>query len=220
MITWNVLRAAGIGAYLMLWASVAWGLLGTSTVVGKRFAKPSITLIHQFFSTLGLLFLLVHLGGLFIDEYMEFDLLDLMWPGATDFRPVAVTLGIISMYLMFVILGSSWARKRMGPKLWRALHALAIPAFILALGHGVLAGTDTARPWMWGLYVLTGGITLFLTVVRAWAIGKRPQRAAKPDHAAKKPAVAKPAATKTAAPKPEAPKPGAPRTEPKVPEPV
>ena len=58
MTTWNLLRAAGIGSYVMLFLSFAWGLLSTTSFFGKRLARPSITLMHQFFSTTGLVLLL------------------------------------------------------------------------------------------------------------------------------------------------------------------
>ena len=41
MVTWIVLRAAGIAAYLMLWATVTWGLIGTTSLVGKRVARAT-----------------------------------------------------------------------------------------------------------------------------------------------------------------------------------
>ena len=48
MTTWIVLRAAGIGAYVVLFASVAFGLVATSGPFGKRFAKASSISIHQY----------------------------------------------------------------------------------------------------------------------------------------------------------------------------
>ena len=55
--TWIVLRAAGIGAYLMLFFSVAWGLASTTSVFGKRISKASMTTVHQFTATCGLFLL-------------------------------------------------------------------------------------------------------------------------------------------------------------------
>ena len=36
MTTWIILRAAGIGAYVMLFLSVSWCLIATSGALGKR----------------------------------------------------------------------------------------------------------------------------------------------------------------------------------------
>ena len=182
MITWIVLRAAGIGAYLMLFLSVAWGLLATTSLVTKRVAKPTSTLFHQFVATVSLVLLTIHLGGLLIDTFMPFGLPDLLVPMSSDFRPVATAFGVVAMYLMVAVMVSSWTKKRIGITWWRRLHLLAIPTFTLSMVHGVFAGTDTSRPWMWGIYLATGAITLFLVIVRGLTVGYRPRRTPRPEH--------------------------------------
>jgi len=183
MITWIVLRAAGIGAYLMLFLSVAWGLLATTSLVTKRVAKPTSTLFHQFVATVGLVLLGIHLGGLLIDTFMPFGVPDLLIPMASDFRPVATAVGVIAMYLMVAVMVSSWTKKRIGIAWWRRLHLLAIPTFTLSMVHGIFAGTDTSRPWMWAIYLTTGAATFFLVIVRGLTAGFRPPRAPRPEHA-------------------------------------
>lgn len=177
MTTWNLLRAAGIGSYVMLFLSFAWGLLSTTAFFGKRVARPSITLLHQFFSTTGLLLLAAHMALLFVDPWMPFDLAELLIPGRSTYEPLGVGLGIVSMYLSVVIVVSSWLRKGIGPNVWRALHLLATPAFAMSFLHGFLAGTDSSRPWMWWLYVGTGVAAVFLLVFRA--LTARPPRSAR-----------------------------------------
>lgn len=183
MITWILLRAAGIGAYLMLWATVTWGLAGTTSLFGKRVAKQTSIAVHQFLSTVALALLGMHIGLLLIDAFMPFHPLDVLIPLHGSFRPGPVAFGILAMYSMVVVLASSWLRKRVGPKWWRRFHLLTIPAFALALVHGVFTGTDTARAWMWWGYLGTGAVVLFLTLVRAFTAGFRPERAAPPAHA-------------------------------------
>ena len=84
------------------------------------------------------------------------------------------------MYAAVAVLASSWLRKHLSTKLWRGLHLLAVPAFTLSMAHGIFAGTDTARPWMWWTYVATGGVVLFLLLARGLTAGMRPARAAHP----------------------------------------
>ena len=57
MITWNLIRAAGVGAFVMLWASVTWGLISTTSIFGKRVSKATSVALHQVFGTLGVLLL-------------------------------------------------------------------------------------------------------------------------------------------------------------------
>lgn len=180
MTWWIVLRAAGVAAYLMLFLSVAWGLVSTTTPFGKRISKPSSTLVHQFMSTCGLVLVGVHLGGLLVDRFVRFDVLDLLVPLRAPYRPFAVALGVVAMDATVVVVVTSWVRKRIGTAAWRRTHLLAVPVFTLALLHGIFAGTDTARPWMWWTYVSTGLVIVFLIVVRALTADHRPERARRP----------------------------------------
>jgi len=178
--TWAMLRAAGIGAYLMLFLSVAWGLVATTGALGKRVSKASAATVHAFMSTCGLVLLAFHLGGLLIDGYMPFSVGQLLVPSASGYRPVAVAFGVGSMYAAVLVVVVSWLRKRVGSVWWRRSHLLAVPAFGLALVHGMFAGTDTVRPLMWWTYVGTGLAVVFLLVVRGLTVGYRPERPAPP----------------------------------------
>ena len=181
MTTWIILRAAGIGSYVALWLAVSWGLIASTSLVTNRVSKPTSTLFHGVVATAGLALLLIHLGGLLVDAFMPFTALDLVVPMRTTYRPFAVALGITAMYGMVLVLASSWARKRLGTKVWRAIHLLSVPIFTLALAHGVFAGSDSSRPWMFAIYVGTGLITLFLVIVRGLSYGYRPPRPERPE---------------------------------------
>jgi len=199
--TWILLRAAGIGAYLMLFMSVAWGLIATTAIVTKRVSKPAANMFHQFTATTGLVLLALHLGILLIDAYMPFKILDLLIPMHSTFRPVAITAGVIAMYGVVAVTVSSWIRKKLSTKVWRGIHLLAVPAFTLALAHGVFSGTDTERWWMWGMYALTGLLVVFLVLVRGLSYGYRPPRPAPPERVARAP---KTVPAETTAPEPTA----------------
>lgn len=181
MTTWIVLRAAGVGAYMMLFLAVAWGLIATTGVVSRRIAKNTSVLIHQVLGSVGLLLLAIHMAGLLLDEFVEVDALDLLIPLRVEKRPVAIALGVVGMYVAVVVLVTSWFRKGIGPVWWRRTHLLATPAFVLGMAHGMVAGTDTTRPWMWWTYVGTALVIVFLLVVRALAGAK--QRANGAQHA-------------------------------------
>ena len=176
MNTWIVLRAAGIGAYLMLFLSVAWGLASTTSLVTKHVAKPTSILFHQFTASVGLVLLAVHLGGVLLDRYMKFGPLDLLVPLRASYRPLAIGIGVVSMYAMVIVLVASWTKRWMPTSWWRALHLLTVPTFTLTMIHGLFAGTDSVRPWMFAIYAGTGLLTLFLVLVRALTVGYRPAR--------------------------------------------
>ena len=81
MTTWVILRAAGIGAYLMVFLSVVWGLVSTTGALGRTISKASATTIHQFVATCGLFLLAIHLSGLLVDSFMPFGVADVLVPG-------------------------------------------------------------------------------------------------------------------------------------------
>lgn len=192
MTTWIILRAAGIGAYIMLFLSVAWGLTATTQPFGKRISKASATTVHQFMATAGLALLGVHIGGLLIDRFMPFGPKDLLIPGHTAYKTVPVAFGIVGMYTLVFVMVASWLRKRIGTKWWRRTHLFAVPTFTLAMVHGILAGTDTVRPLMWWMYLATGLTVFFLVVVRGLTAGLRPERTARPGHATRSERGARP----------------------------
>ena len=178
MTTWIILRAAGIGAYIMLFLSVSFGLVATSAPFDKRFAKQSAIAIHQFLSTVGLVLLGMHIGGLLLDRYVPFGPKEILVPGASTYRPVAVAFGVIAMYAMVLVIVSSWMRRHYSAKLWRRLHLFAAPAFVLSMVHGVFAGADASRRWMYLIYVITACVVVFLLALRGLTAGLRPARRA------------------------------------------
>jgi DMSO/TMAO reductase YedYZ heme-binding membrane subunit len=100
------------------------------------------------------------------DTYLSFGVIDVAVPFAAPYRSGAVALGIVGLYLSAVLTGSFYVRARLGQRTWRALHTTSFVAYVLATGHGILAGTSTTQPWMQWLYLLSGGAVLFLTNYR------------------------------------------------------
>ena len=175
--TWLLTRSAGVGAYLMLYLSIAWGLLTTTSLVTKRVSKRSSTAFHGFVASAGLFLLFLHLVELLFDRFVRFDALDLLIPYRAIYRPFALTLGIVAMYAVVIVLTTSWARKHLRSALWRAIHLAAIPAFAMSLLHGVPAVSDSARAGMAILCRATGFSVLFLLIVRG--LTARPSRGAR-----------------------------------------
>ncbi|WP_441295857.1 hypothetical protein, partial [Salmonella enterica] len=57
-------------------------------------------------------------------------------------------------------------KRVVGQRVWRALHWLTFPLYLLALLHGLGAGSDTRTPWMGALYLATGSTVVLLTSYR------------------------------------------------------
>jgi sulfoxide reductase heme-binding subunit YedZ len=177
--TWILLRAAGIGAYVALSLSVAWGLLASASLTPRRISKPAANLFHAAVGTTGLVLLGVHLALLLVDRFVRFDVLDLLIPMRSSFRPFAIALGVVAMYGVVAVTVTSWLRRRVGSAWWRRAHLLAVPSFAVSLLHGLLAGTDSGQPWMLAVYGGSATVVVFLLVVRALtarsAVARRPE---------------------------------------------
>jgi sulfoxide reductase heme-binding subunit YedZ len=182
---WILLRAAGIGAYVALFLSIAWGLVSTTGVITKRVSKPASNAFHAVVASTGLVLLGAHLVLLTMHDFMPFGVMDVLVPMRATYRPIAMTMGIVAMYVTVLVVVTSWVRKGLNTRLWRAIHLLSVPAFMLALLHGFFGGSDTDRPWMLALYGVTGVVTLFLVLVRGLSAGYRPPRAERPATARK-----------------------------------
>ena len=82
-----------------------------------------------------------------------------------------VGLGIIGLYLMIITSATFYTIRRTGMKNFRRIHYLTYVAFIVALAHSVVAGTDTAA--MAAVYGVTGLMVAFLTIYRLAAVRMR-----------------------------------------------
>jgi DMSO/TMAO reductase YedYZ heme-binding membrane subunit len=74
--------------------------------------------------------------------------------------------GVLAAYVVVAVFGSFWLRRRVGPRAWRPVHYLAFPMLGLVTPHGLLAGTDSASPWMRMTYLAVSAIIIWLSVYR------------------------------------------------------
>ena len=80
---WYVARASGLVAWLLLTASVMWGIF-LSTKLLQRLRRPAWLLdLHRWLGGLTVAFVAVHLVALVADSYVSFDLADVLVPFAS-----------------------------------------------------------------------------------------------------------------------------------------
>lgn len=171
---WYISRAAGFTAYGLLTLTVAFGLLVHTKLMDAIVARWQTFDLHQFTALLALAFVGLHVFALLGDQYIGFDLAQLFLPLVSPYRPVQVALGIVAMYLLVVIVGSFYVRRQITYARWRAIHYLTFGVFLLALGHGALAGTDSGQLWAVAIYWGTGAVILALTY---WRLQHEPGQA-------------------------------------------
>jgi predicted ferric reductase len=163
---WDSARASGFAAYLLIWASV---LSGVAMHMRFRPAGGGLTWVlevHRITSTLSVTFIVVHVAGLLMDPVVHFSLVDGLVPFTSSFRPFQVGLGALSQWSLVAVLASTAFAGRMSWSVWKRFHYLSVPAYVLALLHGVTSGSDTGQPAATAIYAVTAAALAAVCVAR------------------------------------------------------
>lgn len=141
-LSWYVARSGGLVSWWLLSATVVWGLLMSSRVLGARATPARLLDLHRFVSALSLVFLGLHLVGLLTDRWVRLGMLEVLVPFTSQYRPVAVGWGVIAVYLLGAVQVTSLLRSRIPHRWWRWVHTTAFALFGVAAVHALTAGTD------------------------------------------------------------------------------
>ncbi|MDQ2830219.1 MAG: ferric reductase-like transmembrane domain-containing protein [Chloroflexota bacterium] len=151
-VTWDVARAGGLMAYVLLTLSVALGLALSVRWQRPRWPRLITNDLHNFVAGLTLVFMALHGVGLLLDPFMRFGWAEVLIPLTSHYRALWLAPGIVAFYLAVAVWISAYLRPRLGYALWRRLHAATFAVYALATVHGLATGTDTHAPWALGLY--------------------------------------------------------------------
>ena len=169
-LAWQFSRATAVISYVMLTASMIWGLI-LSTKISKAITPaPAVLAIHNALSWAALGLGVLHPLSLLFDNYFTYNIFHLLIPFIGPYRPLWVGLGVIALYgLLLINLSFKW-KKKMGHKAWKAIHMLTFPTYVLVTIHGFMAGTDS--PLIGAMYGLSAVAVLFLINYRFLSSGK------------------------------------------------
>lgn len=151
-ITWEIARTGGFVAYVLLTASVAFGLALSLGWKGRRWTRFVTNEVHRFITLLALVFTAIHSLAVAVDPFIKMSPPDVLIPFVGTYRPLWVSAGIVATYLLIAIYLSERVRSRIGYTWWRRFHGLAFVAFVLALVHGVATGSDTRSVFGMAIY--------------------------------------------------------------------
>lgn len=180
-VTWNVARAGGFTAYILLALAVIVGLaLSTQLQSPARWPRLLNNELHNFLTLLGTIFLGIHILAVWVDPFTNFGWNEVFLPLVSHYRPVWMALGIVTFYLGLAIGLSTWIRPRIGYRWWRRLHILTLGIFALATIHGLGTGSDTQTIWALGIYIASSVVVVLLLCRRVFAARKRQSTQAPP----------------------------------------
>jgi len=176
-IWWYLARASGMVAVVLLVASLVLGVL-LSTRALKPVDSPAwLREMHRWVSMLAVVATGTHLAGLVADSYAHFGWREILVPGASSWKPTAVTVGVIALYLLALVWVSSLFMKRLPRRLWRGIHYLSYALVWTAVVHAGLAGTDVSNRVYQVLALLLTVMATTAAVVRV-VLGRSAARAA------------------------------------------
>lgn len=141
-LAWLILRATGTLAYLALAISASLGALLSSQYAPAWLTRAAQFGWHGLLSGFALAISLIHGAFLLVDGKYRQPLEALFVPGMSSFKPLEVGLGTLCLYMLLLVYISSVVKKRLSARVWRGLHLLSYPAFILATLHGSWTGSD------------------------------------------------------------------------------
>ena len=171
---WYVARASGIVAWILLVASLVWGVLLATRVLRPHDRPAWLLDLHRALGGLAVVATGLHLLALVADSYITFGVMDLMVPFASQWKPGAVALGVIGAYLIVAIQVTSMAMRRLPRSAWRAVHLTSYALVWVVSLHAGLAGSDVEnRIYQFVALLLTiGAVTATTTRV----LHRRPPR--------------------------------------------
>jgi sulfoxide reductase heme-binding subunit YedZ len=172
---WYSARAAGVVAWALVVASVIFGLALSRRFVARP--RPAWVLdFHRYLGALAVVFTAIHVSSIGLDSYVSFGVAETFVPLQSTWHPAAVAWGIVAMYLLVAIEGTSLLQRHLPRRLWRAVHFLSFVLFGVVTLHALSAGTDTSGGLAYGLAWTSVGVVALLTGVRIVAAGRAGER--------------------------------------------
>ena len=168
MTAWMPARGTGLAAVALLTASMLLGLAMSFRVRSPRWPRGLVNEAHRTITLWALAATAAHVALLLADSRAGIGPLQALVPLSAASASLEVGLGVLAFYAVVVVHATTRLRARLGTRRWRVAHRFAYAGFGLAMLHGVLAGSDTGRPWATALYVGAALAVGLATMYRVW----------------------------------------------------
>jgi len=153
-VDWYTARAGGLVAFALLTVSVLLGLGLAGRARLPHWPAFAVQDVHRFAGILAGTFVALHGFAVLVDGAVPFGLADVLVPGLAPVHPLAVAAGIVGAELMAAVAVANALRRRIPNGAWRRIHRLNLVVWLLALAHGIGAGSDTDQVFAIGLYAV------------------------------------------------------------------
>jgi sulfoxide reductase heme-binding subunit YedZ len=144
---WLVSRASGV-VLLILFSAVM--VLGVSTRTGatsKRWPRFAVAELHKTLSLFAVALLGLHVATALLDPYVSIGWVSSVLPFTSHYETLAIGAGTLAVNVGGAVLITSLLRKRLGLRVWRAIHYLAYLAWPIAFVHAITAAAYDQHLW-------------------------------------------------------------------------
>ena len=172
--TWDWIRILGFLSYYFFTISAICGIIRKSAWLTKQ--KNLFFQLHTLSGWLGFFALIGHMLILIIDQFVPFTIFEILIPFLTDYHTFGTSLGIIAFYLFLIALYTSDVLIfNMKFPIWKKMHFIVFPAWLMSLLHAILIGSDSKEPVVIGFYTVSilsvAILLLFKNKTRKVAVG-------------------------------------------------
>lgn len=118
---------------------------------------------------------------LLFDTYVSYQWYEVFIPFMSDEHRILTGIAALALYGVFLILLSSDMMKKVGKSLWKKIHLFSLPAYLLALFHGIFIRSDSTAEPIIIMYVGTSILVLaaFLLKRTSAVFGRKGRHAMK-----------------------------------------
>ena len=170
---WYTTRATGLVALVLFTIVVCLGTFVSNRVGGTAVGRFELNELHRSVSMVAMAFLVLHIVTTVLDSYVPTGWISIVIPMTSAYKRLYVTLGTVAFDLMLAVWASSLLKARISNGSWRFIHWLSWLAFVAAIVHSFLIGTD-ARSGIGLAVVAACAFAVLVTAI--WRYVKRPPR--------------------------------------------
>jgi predicted ferric reductase len=170
---WYTTRATGLVTLVLFTVVVCLGTFVSNRVGGSTVGRFELNELHRSVSMVAMAFLVIHIVTTVVDSYVPTGWLSAVIPMTSTYKRWDVAIGAVAFDLMLAVWASSLMKARISNGSWRFIHWFSWLAFVAAIVHSFLIGTD-ARSGIGLAVVAACAAAVVITAV--WRYVKRPTR--------------------------------------------
>jgi sulfoxide reductase heme-binding subunit YedZ len=171
---WYTTRATGLVALVLFTLVVSLGTLVANRIGGTMVGRFELNELHRSISIVAIVFLVIHILTTVADSFVSTGLISVVVPMTSTYKRLAVAIGAVGFDLILAVWLSSLLKVRIENRSWRFIHWFSWLAFVAAIAHSYLTGTDTKNGAGLALVIVCAATVLAAAL---WRYFGRPTRA-------------------------------------------